>query len=57
MQVKYMVQYIRCMERGLSVSCDWFEKFKKTNLSLEDKPRTGRPKKFADEELESLIAR
>lgn len=34
---------------------DWFAKFKKGDLSLEDKPRTGRPKEFADEELESLL--
>ena len=34
---------------------DWFPKFKKGDLSLKDKPRIGRPKEFANEEMEKLL--
>ena len=37
-------------------SCrEWFRYFKDGNFSVEDKPRSGQPKKFEDEELEILL--
>ena len=33
----------------------WFSRFKSGNFKLEDKKRLGQPKKFEDEELESLL--
>ena len=33
----------------------WFSRFKSDNFKLEDKERPGQPKKFEDEELESLL--
>ena len=37
-------------------SCkEWFRRFKDGNFSVEDKPRSGQPKKFEDKELEALL--
>jgi len=37
-------------------SCrEWFRKFKNGDFSVEDKERSGQPKKFEDEELETLL--
>ena len=37
-------------------SCrEWFRRFKDGNFSVEDKPRSGQPKKFEDQELEALL--
>ena len=37
-------------------SCrEWFRRFKDGDLSVEDKPRSGQPKKFEDKELEALL--
>jgi len=33
----------------------WFRRFKDGNFSVEDKPRSGQPKKFEDKELEALL--
>jgi len=36
-------------------SCrEWFWHFKDGDFSVEDKPRSGQPKKFEDKELEAL---
>ncbi|KAG5325467.1 MOS1T transposase, partial [Pseudoatta argentina] len=34
---------------------DWFRRFKNNDFELEDKERSGAPKKFQDEELEQLL--
>ena len=39
----------------MSTCRKWFSRFKSGNFKLEDKERPGQPKKFEDEELESLI--
>jgi len=37
-------------------SCrEWFRRFKNDDFSVEDKPRSGQPKKFEDKELEALL--
>jgi len=37
-------------------SCrEWFRRFKDKDFSVEDKPRSGQPKKFEDKELEALL--
>jgi len=37
-------------------SCkEWFRRFKDEDFSVEDKPRSGQPKKFEDKELEALL--
>lgn len=37
-------------------SCrEWFRRFKNGDFSVEDKERPGQPKKFEDEELETLL--
>ena len=37
-------------------SCgEWFWRFKNGDFSVEDKPRSGQPKKFEDKELEALL--
>ena len=37
-------------------SCkEWFRRFKDGDFSVEDKPRSGQPKKFEDKELEALF--
>ena len=37
-------------------SCrEWFRCFKDGDFSVEDKPRSGQPKKFEDKELEALL--
>jgi len=37
-------------------SCrEWFRHFKDGDCSVEDKPRSGQPKKFKDKELEALL--
>jgi len=37
-------------------SCrEWFRCFKDGDFSVEDKPRSGQPKKFEDKELETLL--
>jgi len=37
-------------------SCkEWFRRFKDGDFSVEDKPRSGQPKKFEDKELETLL--
>jgi len=37
-------------------SCrEWFRCFKDGDFSIEDKPRSGQPKKFEDKELEALL--
>ncbi|EGI66234.1 Mariner Mos1 transposase, partial [Acromyrmex echinatior] len=37
-------------------SCrEWFRRFKDGDFSVEDKPRSGQPKKFEDKELEVLL--
>ncbi|EGI67223.1 Mariner Mos1 transposase [Acromyrmex echinatior] len=37
-------------------SCgEWFRRFKDGYFSVEDKPRSGQPKKFEDKELEALL--
>ena len=33
----------------------WFRRFKDGDFSVEDKPRSGQPKKFEDKELEALL--
>lgn len=33
----------------------WFRRFKNGDYDIEDKERTGQPKKFTDEDLEALI--
>ncbi|KAG5325891.1 MOS1T transposase, partial [Pseudoatta argentina] len=47
-------------DRGYKVifdkSCrDWFRRFKNNDFELEDKERSGAPKKFQDKELEQLL--
>ena len=39
----------------MSTCRKWFSRFKSGNFKLEDKERPGQPKKFEDEELESLL--
>ena len=34
---------------------DWFRRFKNDDFDLQDKERSGAPKKFKDEELEALL--
>ncbi|KAG5305967.1 MOS1T transposase, partial [Pseudoatta argentina] len=34
---------------------DWFRRFKNNDFQLEDKERSGAPKKFQDKELEQLL--
>ncbi|KAG5319461.1 MOS1T transposase, partial [Pseudoatta argentina] len=34
---------------------DWFQRFKNNDFELEDKERSGAPKKFEDKELEQLL--
>jgi len=34
---------------------EWFRRFKDGDFSVEDKPRSGQPKKFEDKELEALL--
>ena len=37
-------------------SCrEWFRRFKDGDFSVEDKPRSGQPKKFEDKELEASL--
>jgi len=37
-------------------SCrEWFRRFKDEDFNIEDKPRSGQPKKFKDKELETLL--
>ena len=37
-------------------SCrEWFQCFKDGDFSVEDKPRSGQPKKFEDKELQALL--
>jgi len=37
-------------------SCrEWFRRFKDRDFSIEDKPRSGQPKKFENKELEALL--
>ena len=37
-------------------SCrEWFRRFKDGDFSVEDKPRSGQPKKFEKKELEALL--
>ena len=37
-------------------SCrEWFRRFKDGDFNVEDKPRSGQPKKFEDKELEALF--
>ncbi|KAG5321283.1 MOS1T transposase, partial [Pseudoatta argentina] len=36
-------------------SSDWFRRFKNNDFQLEDKERSGAPKKFQDKELEQLL--
>ena len=37
-------------------SCgEWFRRFKDGDFSVENKPRSGQPKKFEDKELEALL--
>jgi len=36
-------------------SWEWFRHFKDGDFSVEDKPRSGQPKKFEDKELEVLL--
>jgi len=37
-------------------SCrEWFRRFKDGDFSVENKPRSGQPKKFEDKELETLL--
>jgi len=37
-------------------SCrEWLQRFKDGDFSVEDKPRSGQPKKFEDKELEALL--
>jgi len=37
-------------------SCrEWFRRFKVGDFNVEDKPRSGQPKKFEDKELEALL--
>ena len=33
----------------------WFRRFKDGDFTVEDKPRSGQPKKFEDKELEALL--
>ncbi|EGI58564.1 Mariner Mos1 transposase, partial [Acromyrmex echinatior] len=33
----------------------WFRRFKNGDFSVEEKPRSGQPKKFEDKELEALL--
>lgn len=44
-------------EHALSkATCEnWFKRFKSGDFDVQDKPRTGGPKKFEDEELEQLL--
>jgi len=49
-----------CVEVGdtspIDKSCrEWFRHFKDGDFSIEDKPRSGQPKKFEDKELEALL--
>jgi len=37
------------------ISRDWFRCFKNNDFDVEDKERSGAPKKFEDEELEALL--
>ncbi|KAG5316940.1 MOS1T transposase, partial [Pseudoatta argentina] len=40
----------------LDTTCrDWFRRFKNNDFELEDKERSGAPKKFEDKELEQLL--
>jgi len=34
---------------------EWFQRFKDGDFSVEDKSRSGQPKKFEDKELEALL--
>jgi len=34
---------------------EWFRRFKDGDFNVEDKPRSGQPKKFEDKELEALL--
>ena len=34
---------------------DWFRRFKSNDFKLEDKERSGAPKKFEDKELEKIV--
>jgi len=34
---------------------EWFRHFKDGDFSIEDKPRSGQPKKFENKELEALF--
>jgi len=34
---------------------EWFRRFKDGDFSVEDKPRSGQPKKFEDKKLEALL--
>ncbi|KAG5323385.1 MOS1T transposase, partial [Pseudoatta argentina] len=40
---------------GYDMQRDWFRRFKNNDFQLEDKERSGAPKKFQDEELEQLL--
>jgi len=40
----------------INKSCrEWFRRFKDGDFSIEDKPRSGQPKKFENKELEALL--
>lgn len=34
---------------------DWFQRFRNGDFDMNDKPRSGHPKKFQDEELQALL--
>ena len=50
---------IECLKFMVTAPTDkscrkWFRRFKDGDFSVEDKPRSGQPKKFEDKELEAL---
>ncbi|KAG5327210.1 MOS1T transposase, partial [Pseudoatta argentina] len=48
--------YNFCIETDERRTCrDWFRRFKNNDFELEDKERSGAPKKFQDKELEQLL--
>ena len=49
---KFMVTLLQLYNK----SCrEWFQRFKDGDFSVEDKPRSGQPKKFEDKDLEALL--
>lgn len=38
-----------------NIGREWFRQFKNGDFNVKDKPRSGQPKKFEDEELEALL--